>query len=246
MAWLFIDTSDDCLFLAIKKNDNYFYDASSLKTGDFQVAFFNQLHNFLKTNEVDLKEISKVGVIQGGGAYSTIRVGILFAKTLSVFYHIPLVALGVNHFLFSAKKKEEFFLVKSNDTHYFLYFCHREKMKKCWLLNLRQVKELSNPKKWEEVTKWDFASEEKKSLEKIKRKNDNKWLHFVGFNQKDLPEIKKSFLTWESSIAKLKKNNYQKVMEKYFSSEEYLANPLTLTPWYIERMTGKQTKIVRS
>ncbi len=245
MNLFFIDTSDQDLFLALKSGDRFSFQAVDSRP-DLQKTFFNQLTLFLERNDVSLNAIDKVGVIKGPGAYSSLRIGLIFVKTLSLMQRIPLLAFEKMDFLLAGQlddgrgEETAVYLINSSENHYFLYHYSNGAVLKRWLLSLKEVEDFLNPAKWSVVSGRYFTTDEANKIKMLPK--NRRWINLLGWKRDDLSDWKveeSGCFIREESLTELKKKNYQAFFKSCFHEAKHLVSPLSLSPFYVNRWSNK-------
>lgn len=79
---LFIDTHDELITIGLKNNDNLF-----IKTQESEYSHsiytMPMIESIFKENNLNIKELEKIIVINGPGSFTGIRIGLSIAKTLA-------------------------------------------------------------------------------------------------------------------------------------------------------------------
>lgn len=85
----------------------------------------NAVNDFLKSNNKTMNDLTAIGVIVGPGSFTGIRMGIAYAKGLSIGLNIPVV--GVNIFeLYLHENPEAFVAIDSGRGDFFVASQHHE------------------------------------------------------------------------------------------------------------------------
>ena len=107
MNKLIINTANDKLFIVLQKEDNVFCKLSESKMHHNE-TMLPLIDKILKDNNIDIKDINKLGVVIGPGSFTGIRVGIATIKAFRDSLGVQ--AKGINNldYLFAlAKSKDE-------------------------------------------------------------------------------------------------------------------------------------------
>ena len=90
---LFIDTAFENTILAVKKNDKIFE-----KTIDdninISLALINETKKILKKANIDKKDITAVGINNGPGNFTSLRVAIAHIKAISYYLNVPVIPIN--------------------------------------------------------------------------------------------------------------------------------------------------------
>lgn len=86
---LFIDTHDELITIALKNKENLF-----IKTQESEYSHsiytMPMIESIFKENNLDIKDLEKVIVINGPGSFTGIRIGLSIAKTLAYALNIKI------------------------------------------------------------------------------------------------------------------------------------------------------------
>lgn len=86
---LFIDTHDELITIGLKNNDNLF-----IKTQESEYSHsiytMPMIENIFKENNLSIKELDKIIVVNGPGSFTGIRIGLSIAKTLAYALNIKI------------------------------------------------------------------------------------------------------------------------------------------------------------
>ena len=79
---LFIDTHDELITIALKNNENLY-----IKTQESEyshsVYTMPMIEEIFKENNLNIKELKKIIVVNGPGSFTGIRIGLSIAKTMA-------------------------------------------------------------------------------------------------------------------------------------------------------------------
>lgn len=79
---LFIDTHDDLITIALK-NDNELYIKTQISEYAHSVYTMPLIEELFKVNNLDIKDLKKIIVVNGPGSFTGIRIGLSIAKTMA-------------------------------------------------------------------------------------------------------------------------------------------------------------------
>ena len=86
---LFIDTHDELITVALKNNDELF-----IKTQQSEYAHsvytMPMIEDLFKENNLDIKDLDKIIVVNGPGSFTGIRIGLSIAKTIAYALNIKI------------------------------------------------------------------------------------------------------------------------------------------------------------
>ena len=110
---LIINTSSNGIDLVL--NDKFMH----LDAEKQAISLPSAVQDFMKTNNVQMSDLSAIGVIVGPGSFTGIRMGIAYAKGLSIGLNIPLV--GINLFeLYLYENPDAFVAIDSGRGDFFV------------------------------------------------------------------------------------------------------------------------------
>ena len=101
---LFIDTTFDNTILAVKKNDKIFEKSIDNNINISQVLI-NETKRLLKKANLDKKDIIAIGVNNGPGNFTSLRVAITYIKAISYYLNVPVIP--INSFQAAALSQDE-------------------------------------------------------------------------------------------------------------------------------------------
>lgn len=93
MKNLIIDTSANNIKLLLDNEGEILF--NEFETTSQSTDLISFMLDFLKQNKIEIKDLSKIGVIVGPGSFTGIRLSIAFAKGLSIGAGIKLVPISV-------------------------------------------------------------------------------------------------------------------------------------------------------
>lgn len=90
---LFIDTHDSLITIGLKNNNNLY-----IKTKDSEyshsIYVMPMIEEIFNENNLDIKDLNKVIVINGPGSFTGIRIGLSIAKTIAYALNIDIVTIS--------------------------------------------------------------------------------------------------------------------------------------------------------
>ena len=90
---LFIDTHDELITIALKNKENLF-----IKTQESEYSHsiytMPMIESIFKENNLEIKDLEKIIVINGPGSFTGIRIGLSIAKTLAYALNIKINAIS--------------------------------------------------------------------------------------------------------------------------------------------------------
>ena len=101
---LFIDTAFENTILAIKKNDKIFEKSIDDNIYISQVLI-NETKKLLKKANLDKKDITAIGINNGPGNFTSLRVSIAYTKAISYYLNVPIIP--INSFQAAALSQDE-------------------------------------------------------------------------------------------------------------------------------------------
>ena len=101
---LFIDTAFENTILAIKKNDKIFEKSIDDNMYISQVLI-NETKKLLKKANLDKKDITAIGINNGPGNFTSLRVSIAYTKAISYYLNVPIIP--INSFQAAALSQDE-------------------------------------------------------------------------------------------------------------------------------------------
>ena len=94
MISLFIDTSDKNLIITLLKDSKKidFINMENIK--NMSSELLSNLSSMCTNNNINIKDVNKVYVVNGPGSFTGIRIGVTVAKTIAYCLNIPIVTLS--------------------------------------------------------------------------------------------------------------------------------------------------------
>ena len=116
MIELFVDTTSNCITIALNKNN--VIDCRQ-QTSNMKHSYYvmNMIDNILKDNNIKVEDLTKIIVCNGPGSFTGIRVGVSICKTIAYVKKIPittissleLISLGRNGIVMQMDKEDNFY-----------------------------------------------------------------------------------------------------------------------------------------
>lgn len=93
---LFIDTHNDLITIALKNKDDLFIKEQESEYSH-SIYVMPMIESIFKENNLDIKDLEKVIVVNGPGSFTGIRIGISIAKTIAYALNIKINSLSNTH-----------------------------------------------------------------------------------------------------------------------------------------------------
>jgi tRNA threonylcarbamoyl adenosine modification protein YeaZ len=86
---LFIDTHDELITVALKNNDTLYI---KTKESEYSHSIYTMplIESLFKENNLDVKDLNKIIVVNGPGSFTGIRIGLSIAKTMAFALNIDI------------------------------------------------------------------------------------------------------------------------------------------------------------
>lgn len=94
MITLYIDTTLNYLYLALVKDNKLLNYVSAISSGDLSLFTVSELERILNEENLKVKDINKVIVVNGPGSFTGIRIGVTIAKTLAWSLNIDITTIS--------------------------------------------------------------------------------------------------------------------------------------------------------
>jgi len=101
---LYIDTTFDNTILAVKKNDKIFQNSIDNNLNISQ-ALINETKKLFKKANLEKKDITAIGVNNGPGNFTSLRVALAYIKAISYYLNVPVIP--INSFQAAALSQDE-------------------------------------------------------------------------------------------------------------------------------------------
>jgi len=120
---LFLDTHDSLITIAVKNKDNLF-----IKTQESEyshsVYTMPMIEELFKENNLNIKDLKKIIVVNGPGSFTGIRIGLSIAKTLAYALNIEINTLSslTAYLISSSLNEKKKAIIKDNKGYYVSVF----------------------------------------------------------------------------------------------------------------------------
>ena len=91
---LFIDTHDELITVALKNNDELFV---KTKMSEYSHSVYTMplIESLFKENNLNVKDLNKIIVVNGPGSFTGIRIGLSIAKTMAYAVKLDIVFISI-------------------------------------------------------------------------------------------------------------------------------------------------------
>lgn len=117
---LFIDTHDELITIGLKYNDKLFI---KTKESEYSHSIFTMpmIKEIFEENNLDIKDLDKVIVVNGPGSFTGIRIGLSIAKTLAYTLNIKINTISsLLAYLISSNNNEKRMAVIEDNKGYYV------------------------------------------------------------------------------------------------------------------------------
>lgn len=126
---LFIDTHNDLITIALKNKDDLFIKEQESEYSH-SIYVMPMIESIFKENNLDIKDLEKVIVVNGPGSFTGIRIGISIAKTIAYALNIKINSISsLKAYLLSDDTEEDKMAVIEDNKGY--YLCVFDKDNNC-------------------------------------------------------------------------------------------------------------------
>ncbi len=126
---LFIDTHNDLITIALKNKDDLFIKEQESEYSH-SIYVMPMIESIFKENNLDIKDLEKVIVVNGPGSFTGIRIGISIAKTIAYALNIKINSISsLKAYLLSNDTEEDKMAVIEDNKGY--YLCVFDKDNNC-------------------------------------------------------------------------------------------------------------------
>lgn len=102
---LFIDTHDELITIALKNNDELFV-KTQMSEYSHSVFTMPMIESIFKENNLNVKDLKKIIVVNGPGSFTGIRIGLAIAKTMAYALKIDINTISsLTAYLVSSDEK---------------------------------------------------------------------------------------------------------------------------------------------
>ena len=115
---LFIDTHDTLITVALKNEDELFI---KTKESEYSHSIYTMplIESLFKENNLDVKDLKKIIVVNGPGSFTGIRIGLTVAKTISYSLNIPIYTISsLKAYLVSSKLDNKMCVIEDSKGYY--------------------------------------------------------------------------------------------------------------------------------
>ncbi len=104
---LFIDTHDELITVALKNNDDLFI-KTKMSEYSHSVYTMPMIESLFKDNNLNVKDLKKIIVVNGPGSFTGIRIGLSIAKTMAYALNIDINTISsLTSYLISSDLNEK-------------------------------------------------------------------------------------------------------------------------------------------
>ena len=117
---LFIDTHTELITIALKTNDNLFI---KTKESEYSHSIYTMpmIEELFKENNLNVKDLDEIIVVNGPGSFTGIRIGLSIAKTIAYALNLKIHTISsLKAYLISSDIKEEKMAVIEDNKGYYV------------------------------------------------------------------------------------------------------------------------------
>lgn len=117
---LFIDTHEELITVALKTKDNLYI---KTKESEYSHSIYTMpmIASLFDDNNLDIKDLEKIIVVNGPGSFTGIRIGLSIAKTISYALNIPIKTISsLKAYLISSNLNENKMAVIEDNKGYYV------------------------------------------------------------------------------------------------------------------------------
>ena len=104
---LFIDTHDELITVALKNKDDLFV-KTQISEYSHSIFTMPMIESLFKENNLNVKDLKKIIVVNGPGSFTGIRIGVSIAKTMAYALNIDINTISsLTAYLISSDNKNE-------------------------------------------------------------------------------------------------------------------------------------------
>lgn len=118
MNTLFIDTSSDCLFLALSKG-HVVFESKTKGIKRHSKIILNEIEELLRNNSLEICDINLILVVIGPGSFTGIRIGVSTANALAKALDIEVIGLTSLEIMMFYESQGGAFIDCKNNNYYF-------------------------------------------------------------------------------------------------------------------------------
>ncbi len=179
---LFIDTHDELITVALKTKDNLYI---KTKESEYSHSIYTMpmIASLFDDNNLDIKDLEKIIVVNGPGSFTGIRIGLSIAKTISYALNIPIKTISsLKAYLISSNINEDKMAVIEDNKGYYICAFDKDNNE---ILEEQYITE--NNYKYKEV---DYKLDINKIIDYLKDK-ENENQYFIKANYIKKIEVEK-------------------------------------------------------
>lgn len=94
MKTIYLDTTTSYLYFGVLDNGVILDEVAEYMGNEMSIKVLPIINKVLKKNNIDIKEITKIMVVNGPGSFTGTRIGLTIAKTLAWSLKIPIVTIS--------------------------------------------------------------------------------------------------------------------------------------------------------
>ena len=125
---LFIDTHDELITVALKNNDELFI---KTKMSEYSHSVYTMplIESLFKENNLNVKDLNKIIVINGPGSFTGIRIGLSIAKTMAYALNIDINTISslTAYLISNDNNKKRKAVIEDNKGYYISVFDENNK-----------------------------------------------------------------------------------------------------------------------
>lgn len=120
---LFLDTHDSIITVAVKNKDNL-YIKTQQSEYSHSIYTMPMIEEIFKENNLNIKDLKKIIVINGPGSFTGIRIGLSIAKTMAYALNLEINTLSslTAYLISSTLKENKKAIIKDNKGYYISVF----------------------------------------------------------------------------------------------------------------------------
>lgn len=179
---LFIDTHDELITVALKTKDNLYI---KTKESEYSHSIYTMpmIASLFDDNNLNIKDLEKIIVVNGPGSFTGIRIGLSIAKTISYALNIPIKTISsLKAYLISSNINEDKMAVIEDNKGYYICAFDKDNNE---ILEEQYITE--NNYKYKEV---DYKLDINKIIDYLKDK-ENENQYFIKANYIKKIEVEK-------------------------------------------------------
>lgn len=119
MNFLIIDTSSDCLTIAIKSNDKLFSYKSEESRKSHSVNLLPEINQLLKEANLELSNMDYFGCVVGPGSFTGVRIGVATVNAFGYAFNKPVIGVTAFEPFAYNSKADTTFAIDAKHGNYF-------------------------------------------------------------------------------------------------------------------------------